>query len=53
MNGYVNYEVKSPTLTVAWFVIESDAEAFIQGLDLEDASGYSIHEVKKIVTEDN
>lgn len=53
MSGYVNYEVRSHTLTVAWFILEEDAEAYIRGLDLEDETGYSIHEVKKIVTEDN
>lgn len=52
-NYYANYEVRSSWMTAAWFIIEEDAEAFIRGLDAEGTAEYSIHEVEKIVMEEN
>lgn len=51
-NYYANYEVRSPWMVVAWFIIEEDAEAFIRGLDTEGTAEYSIHEVEKIVMDE-
>lgn len=54
MNGYASYEVRSRhNRAIAWFIVVEDAEDFIKGLDDPREGVYTIHEVNKIVKEND
>lgn len=54
MNGYASYEVRSRhNRAIAWFIVVEDAEDFIKGLDDPREEMYTIHEVNKIVKEND